>query len=153
MISAGNSLIQENGVPDPAYAIGEELAQLMESKYDTKYVGVGSSVVDDDEVASVEVAYKEIPLALDVMTYNWGFAYFPMSWSEYRVFYNARLRLIDTSTASIIAEGSCTTESEETDNPPTYDDLVGNRASGLMAELKKLSRDCAQQFSTKYLNM
>lgn len=153
MVSAGNSLIHENGIPDPAYAIGEELARSMEVKYGTKYVGVGNSVIDDDETSAVASAYKTVPLALDVKTLHWGFGYFPTSWSKYRVIYNSRLRLIDTSTGNVIVEGGCVSNPEETDDAPTYDELVGNGANRLIVEIKKMVQYCVQRFSSKYLGM
>jgi hypothetical protein len=154
MVSAGNSLIQENGISDPAYEIAEELARSMEAKYGTKYAGIGSNIISDDEVASVVAAYKTVPLALDVKTLRWDFIYFPTSWSKYRVHYYARLRLIDTSMSNVIAEGDCSSITpEKTDDAPTYDELVGNGAIRLVAELKKAARYCVQEFSSKYLGM
>ena len=151
--SAGNSLVRENGIPDPAYEIAEELARSMEAKYGTKYAGIGSSIISGDEASSVAAAYKTTPLALDVKTLNWGFVYFPTDWSKFRVRYSASLRLIDTITANVIAEGDCSSAPEKTDDSPTYDELVGNGASRLMAEIKKAARYCVQQFSSKYLGM
>lgn len=153
MVSAGNSLVQENGIPDPAYDIAEELARSMEAKYGTKHAEVGSSIISDDEPSSVAAAYKTIPLALDIKTFMWGFAYFPTSWDKYRILYSARLRLIDTSTANVIAEGYCSSVPEKTDGAPTYDELVGNGASRLTAEINKAARYCVQQFSSKSLGM
>jgi hypothetical protein len=152
-ISAGNSLVRENHIPDPAYEIAEEIAHSMEAKYGAKYAGIGSSVITDDEPSSVSTAYKAVPLALDVKTYNWGFTYFPMSWNTYRVVYHSRLRLIDTNTAVVMAEGGCSRVPEKTDDAPTYDQLIENGASRLKAEIEKAARFCAAQFSAKYLGM
>lgn len=149
MVIAGNSLVQKNSIPDPAYQIAEELARSMEMKYGIKYMGVGSNIISDEEVSSVAAAYKDTPLALDVKTLNWGFSIFPTSWNRYRVIYKARLRLIDTNDANVIVEGDCSIAPERKDDSPTYDELIVNDAIRLKVEIKKAARYCVQQFSSK----
>ena len=68
--------------------------------------------------------------------------------------YNAHLRLIDTSTASVIVEGACyRVIPETTDNAPTYDELTENDANRLKTEIMRAAKTCIQQFSSKYFNL
>src|SRR5207247_6174639 len=98
MISAGNELVKEHAIDDPAYAIAEELARSLAARYGIRSVGVGTGVVSDDDASSVAATYKTAPLALDVKTLQWGFMYFSSNWARYRVVYRARMRLDRKST-------------------------------------------------------
>jgi len=150
MISAGNELVKEHAVDDPAYAIAEELARSLAARYGIRSVGVGTGVVSDNDASSVAATYKTAPLALDVKTLHWGFMYFSSNWARYRVVYRARMRLISTTTADVIAEGGCASYPEKSDEAPTYDELLGNGASRLKAELAKAAQFCTREFLTKY---
>lgn len=150
---AGNSLIKQNGISDPAYGISDVLARSMETKYQVRYKGVGSAVVNSDEVSSIANAYKDTPLALDVKTTYWAFAPLPFDFGKYRVVYQARLRLVDTKNTKVIAEGTCSSVPEKTDVAPTYEQLVADGASRIKSELEKASQYCALDFSSKYLGM
>lgn len=153
MISAGNTVVQENQIPDPSYEIAEEIGRAMEAKYGVKYIGVGTSVIKDDNTASVTAAYGSTTLALDIRTYNWGFAYLPFNWDRYRVLYHARLRLIDTAADKVLAEGGCSRSSEQTSDTPNYDELVENGAIRLKNELKQAAKFCVQEFGGKFLGL
>lgn len=150
---AGNSLIQENSIPNPAYEIAEELAKSMQEKYGIQYIGIGRKIVSDDEISSIVTAYKAVPLALDVKTLGWSITYSPLHWTKYIVFYSALLRLIDTGSSAIVVEGGCDFKSAGTDDAPTYDELFMNHASRLKAELRKAARHCIQQLSSQYLGL
>ena len=149
-IKAGNSLSKENNIADPAYEIAEALAHMMHAEYGLMYKGVGESLVADDDVQDIANAYRGSPLAIDVKTTRWAVIPFS-SGRGYRVVYRARSRLIDTKNARIIAEGSCASIPQEPDDPPGYDELVGNGATRLKEELKKASQDCTRELATTYL--
>ena len=72
MISAGNELVKEHAIDDPAYAIAEELARSLAARYGIRSVGVGTGVVSDNDASSVAATYKTAPLALDVKTLQWA---------------------------------------------------------------------------------
>ena len=153
MTSAGNALVQEYQISDPAPAIAAEIARRMESRYGITYAGVGSVVVIEDDVSTVSASYKQVPLVLDVKTLNWGLLYFRVWSDRYRAFYVARIRVIDTGSSTVIAEGPCRSVPEQTDDSPTYDELVENSAARLKADLKKAIRFCIEEFSSRYLGM
>lgn len=151
-IEAGNLLIKENKISDPAYEIAESLARSMRTKYGLKYKGIGEHLIIDDEVSSIANVYKGAPLAMDVKTTYWAFVGFS-SGRGYRVVYHAYLRLIDTNDKKVIAAGTCSSLPEETDDVPSYDELVANGVNRLKLELKKASQYCAREFASTYLRM
>jgi|SRR5579863_844120 len=150
---AGNLLVRENNISDPAYQIAESLARSMETKYGLKYKGVGENIITDDEVRDIATAYKGTPLVIDVKTIYWAFAPVPFNFGKYRVVYHARLRIVDTKNVTVIAEGRCDSLPEKTDDAPTYEALIGDGANRLKSELEKESQYCIHEFSSKYLGI
>jgi hypothetical protein len=151
--SLGDSIVQEHDIQDSAYEIAEEIARLMASHYGIKYVGVTSSVIGEDDVSLISAEYKSFPLVLDLKTLNWGLLYFTPSSDRYRVFYLARLRLIDTSSKNVIAEGLCRSVLELTDDAPSYEELLESGAGRLKTEIDKAIRFCVAELSSKSLGM
>jgi hypothetical protein len=153
MIRSGNALVRENNIPDPAYEIAERIARAMETKYDITYAGISDAEITDDDVSKLAAFHKRTSFALDIRTINWGFLYYPLYWTRYRVIYAARMRLIDTNSAGVLAEGGCYSLRDKIDTAPTYEELLENGASRLKAEIEDAVIDCAQEFSTKHLGM
>jgi hypothetical protein len=153
MIRSGNALISENNIPDPAYEIAERIARAMETKYGITYAGIGKAEIRDDDVSKVAALYKTTSFVLDIRTLNWGFLYYPLYWTKYRLIYAARMRLIDTNSAGVLAEGGCYTLGDKIDSAPTYEELLENSASRLKSQIEDAVIDCAREFSTTYLGM
>ena len=151
--SAGDSIVQEHNIQDSAPEIAEEIARLMESNYGIKYVGITSSVISEDDVSLISAEYKSFPLVLVLKTLNWGLLYFNPLSDRYRLFYLARLRLIDTSSTSVIAEGLCRSVPELTDDAPSYEEMLENSAGRLKTEIDKAIRFCVSELSSKSLGM
>ena len=142
-----------SNIQDSAYEIAEEIARLMASHHGIKYVGITSSVISEDDVSLISAEYKSFPLVLDLKTLNWGLLYFSPSSDRYRVFYLARLRLIDTSSKNVIAEGLCRSVPELTDDAPSYEELLESGAGRLKTEIDKALRFCVAELSSKSLGM
>jgi hypothetical protein len=78
-----------------------------------------------------------------VKTTGWGYMQKPLTWSGYNVGYDARFRLIDTATKTVVAEDKCRWES---DDSPSGSELVDNRAEGLKTRLEAATAACTEQF-------
>lgn len=142
MIAEGNSIVKENAIPDPAIAIGEQLATRLAAARGV--VAVPSrAVAASDDVAALTVAYPGADYVLDVKTFNWSFVYYPSNWARYRVIYSARLRLIDSASKKVVAETLCSTTQGDDANPPSKDDLLNNQAALLKQYLAKGATTCA----------
>jgi hypothetical protein len=152
-VRTGRAMLNENHIPDPAYAIAEALGQAMQSKYGITFAGVGSAEIDSDDIAQLAASYKPAPLALDIKTLLWDSAWYPYVYDKYRMRYRARLRLIDTANAAILAEGDCLSVPDKPDTAPTYEELLENGAARLKKEIDEAVRFCVQEYSTKYLGM
>src|SRR5688572_25120486 len=150
MISTGNDLVKQHGIEDPAVYIGESLASALGSRYSIRRSPKGAPVLTD-EAADLAKAASGVDLALDVRTLGWAFAYYPTSWARYRVIYNARLRLVDTKTGKVLAEGLCARAPEQTTASPSYNELLANNAERLKQELRAAADYCVSEFKTKTL--
>lgn len=149
MISAGNTLVEENGVEDPAGYIAAQLSQRLSESLGVRSVDNGGTLADTAKAAELARLYRNADLLLDVQTVNWSFVYFPTDWNSYRVIYSAKLRLIDTRTGKLQAEGFCARVPEYSDAAPSRDALLADRAAGLKSELKVAADHCIGEFQAK----
>lgn len=151
-ISEGNKLVKEHGIEDPALYIGKSLAADLHGRYSTRLSLKGAPVASD-EVGDLVKNANGSALLLDVRTINWSFVYFPTSWGKYRVIYSARLRLVDAKSGKVLAEGSCARVPDQTDNAPSYDELIANSAARLKQELRTAADFCIGEFKSKVLSL
>lgn len=152
-ISAGNDLIEQHQIEDPAVYIGQSLTGALKQRYALDIANNNGAVLDVDEPSSIAERYPKSDLVLDVQTINWSFIYFPADWDNYRVIYTAKLRLIDTRSNKMIAEGFCKRIPEQDENSPSYDDLISDQAQGLKKELQLAADHCIEEFQTKVLKI
>lgn len=153
MVSAGNELVAQNAIEDPAEKIGAMLGATLRAKLDARPVAFRTRLASD-EVAEISKSPSGTDLVLDVRTIGWGFVYFPTSWSKYRVLYSARARLLDARKGHVLAESGCAMPvAEDADIAPTYDELLANGASRLKGELQRGADYCAGQFASKMFSL
>jgi hypothetical protein len=149
MVIAGNNLIKENSVEDPAVHISNELIKGFAETNAMTVVPTGSVIATTMKPAELAKQYPNADVLLDVQTVNWSFAYFPMDWNSYHVIYSAKVRVIDVKKSKLLAEGFCSRVPEKTDSAPSYDQLVQNGAAGLKKELAIAAEHCIKEFRSK----
>lgn len=135
MLVKGNSIVQGNNIEDPAEYIASELAGDLASAH----------------AMAVVPAESGADFLLDVRTVNWSFTYFPTDWNSYRVIYSAKLKLIDTRSRKVLAEGFCARIPEQTDSAPGYDELLADQAARLKQELTAGADHCIAELRAKVL--
>ena len=146
MESAGNDLVAEYNVDDPAESIVHALGNGLQTRFSTTLAPGRARLTRAEAVEAVGVA----DLVLDVRTLLWGFAYFPTSWAKYRVLYVAHARLIDGKKGTVLAEGGCAfPPSQDADAAPGYDELLADGGKRLKQELKTAADFCANEFASK----
>jgi hypothetical protein len=153
MVSAGNDIVQQNTIQDPAEHIGAALGGALAAKFAAR-ANAPRMQLSTDEVAEVAKNASGTDLVLDVRTINWGFVYFPTSWSKYRVMYSARTRLIDAKKGQVLAEAGCAAPvAENADAAPTYDEMLADGAARLKKELAQAADHCAGEFASKMFSL
>jgi hypothetical protein len=153
MIKAGNDIVEENDVQDPASYIGAELAKSLTESLGVQLVDNGGKLAASGKPGDLAKVYDNAHLLLDVQTVNWSFTYFPTDWNNYRVVYSAKLRLVDTRTGKLRAEGFCARVPEKSDGAPSRDQLLADNAALLKNELKVAADYCIGQFKTNVLGV
>jgi len=149
MINAGNKLVAEHNLQDPAVPIALGLARVLESHQGTRLVpsAIATTVVDAQQIAAA--GKGKAKFVLDVETTDWYAAYFPTGWGRYRINYWAAARLINVDTQSVIAQGGCRRTPEQTDKSPTYDELWADQAAVAKKELELIAQECVQMLATQ----
>ena len=151
MIHAGNELLHEDQIPDPSVAIAQDLQADLVRENGMKSVD-NSVSTDSTDVSKLAAQYQRANLLLDVYTTYWGFVYFPTNWAHYKVLYTARMRLIDTRSAKVLATGFCSRKPEgSASEAPTYSELLGDHGALLKKELAQAAATCAEQFGQNAL--
>lgn len=153
MIRAGNRIVADNGIEDPAMYIGKVLADQLSESHGIRIHDTTDEVTASESVSELSEQYQATDLLLDVRTVNWSFIYFPSDWNNYKVIYSVKLRLIDTQAREIMAEGFCIRNPEQTADAPSHDQLLAHRAARLKEELKIAANFCIDEFKTKVLRM
>lgn len=134
--SEGQKLIEENGVPDPAVLISEQLKTTLADKYNLTVVGTAPIIAEQSKIPNlIEIAKSRSDLLLDVRTTGWQMIYLPSKWNEYRIISFFWMRLIDVQSQRVIAEEFAKYIPDSSEIPLTYDYLTGNNAAGLKREL------------------
>ena len=152
MISAGNKIVAENAIEDPANAMGEQLRQALMEKDGLVSATGQESLATTTDTAKLATQYAYADYVLDVQTINWSFIYRPnLGTQHYRVIYSVKVRLIDTHKASLLAEGFCVRKDDNDPNPPTHDELLANHAEILKAKLKADASECVGELKQKIL--
>ncbi len=150
MISEGNKIVSSNQVDDPAALIASGVAKTLQDTFAVQ-VQAAPLATNSDDIAKLAELAKGAQLIVDVQTLNWSMAYFPTDWSHYRVMYTGKVRIIDTQSRQVLAEAGCSRVPEGNAGAPSYDEMTGNGAAKLKAELTQAVNECLQKVRSQTL--
>jgi len=150
-ISDGNQLVASQNIADPADAIAVGLIKVLENAHGVHVVTPPPTVSANEAPEIAANVHGAARFVVDAQTINWGFNYFPTDWSHYRVLYNAKVRLIDTETKSVVAEGFCKYVPASAANAPTYEELMANEVAWLKNELNAAVGECVNTLKAEML--
>jgi hypothetical protein len=153
MIADGNKIVKTNNIEDPALKISQELAVKLNAVSGMTVVANGNTTSKSDDVSALLSSYPKTDYLVDVKTFAWQYVYYPTDWSHYKVMYNARFRLIESSTKKVIAETLCRYVQKDDENRPTQDQLLENQAQLLKDQLGKAVSACVEVLSKDILGM
>lgn len=151
MISAGNDIVQKNGIADPAIAIRDALLADFAARQSLTTAPAGSTRIGamTTDVKKIISGSPKADLLVDAQTVTWSYAYFPTDWNSYRVIYSVKVRLIDTKAGKTIAEGFCQRFPEKTSDAPSREQLLANAAAGLKDQLNIHAGQCLTELQAK----
>lgn len=154
--SDATGLVQQDGLPDPALTVGDDLAQAVSRHYDAHYVGLESAYVPDAAApgaplgsgftTEVTTTYWEMK-AVSINPIHIGYGL-----HHYGVYYHAKFKLIDRRDGSILASGKCD-EAPPTWGAPTYDEALADGGKRLKDMMQAVGHQCALDIENDYLSI
>jgi hypothetical protein len=150
MISAGNKIVSDNNIDDPAPLISDPLRAALVGKYGLAATTGEGPVADSMDTKKLATQYANADYLLDVQTVNWSFVYRP-NLTHYRVIYSVKVRLIDTHAAKLLSEAFCVRKDDDDKSPPTHDELLANGAAILKTRLHDDALACGTEVTQKVL--
>ncbi len=151
-IAAGNKLVRETGIEDPAPSIGTAFAEDLTKAHGARFAGKSGAIAESDDVSEVVQLAKDSDYALDVATHGWSYIYDGFKFSDYFVGYSANMRLIDVGSAQVVASGRCAYDPKKAGKTAvSHDRLLENDAAYIKQELAAAAEVCVQQLSAAIL--
>lgn len=148
-VAAGNNMVGENDIVDPAMNIGRTLSQNLVDNYGLTPGGETDTAESDGVDNLVRLAGGN-DYALDVATNGWSYMYDGFSFGDYFVGYSSKLRLIDVRTAQVISSGLCVYDAKKAGKPPvSHETLLADNAAYVKQELAGATDHCIREFTTK----
>lgn len=145
---AGNALVKEEGIEDPALKISRSVAQVLKARYGVTVKGISRAYAESDDLQTITRLAAGQDYALDVATNGWSFIYDGFNFSDYLVGYSAKLRLIDVKAGKVLAEGLCIYDWKKAGKPTvSYEELMANDAAVIKKHLAESVDFCARYYS------
>lgn len=151
-VEAGEKLVAEDGIEDPAPRVARDLLQVARDQYGVVPAKLPPVRVDTTDVKQLAQAGSGADLVIDVQSLGESFNYFPTNWNHYWVHSALVVRIIDAKTGRALAGGHCQRDSRSDPNPPTKDELLANKAERLKAILSAQRDACRDELVTNVLH-
>jgi hypothetical protein len=142
--------VRSRGVNDPADAIASVLMRGLMMRFALQALE-GKIQARAMSVEELSREYHNSDLVLDVRTTEWGMS--PTSATQYAIFYEGSLRLIDTRRQTVLAEGSCKVRPDRQPDDPSYGALMWRDATILKEKLRNAIQHCIDDYRTRVLGL
>ncbi|MDB6077059.1 MAG: hypothetical protein JWO82_806 [Akkermansiaceae bacterium] len=152
--NAGERMVSDYRISDPTGLVTSRLSSALARSTGAKPVTPAHAVTAKGEGTPAEIAatYPSSDYILDLRTTGWGMGTQKMNFRRYYVGHGSKLRLIETKTGRVVAEGFHSFEAGD-EKEPGYEDLTGNGARFLKEELKNAGNDAEEYFKTEVLGI
>lgn len=150
--AAGDAVVREYKIEDPAILIKHRLAEDLRNLHgftDVRIVEPAQSKALT-QPATFQAVVPEGAIALDIRTRIWAVSYFPAQPNRYRVYYEAKARLLDPWNGKVLASAKAkiSEDYEDNDAAPTHEELLANDAALLKEKLERAAHRAAAELST-----
>lgn len=152
-VSAGNALVKQDNIPDPAPLVARDLLQIAEQQYGVVPASLPPAAVDTRDTAALAKAANGADLLFDVESLGQGINYFPTNWSHYWLMSGLILRVIDVHTGALVGQAVCRQSSQHQANPPSKDQLLANGGQVLKSMIAAQSDACRDLFAAQVLKV
>jgi hypothetical protein len=143
MQKAGQALIAEYSVADPAAGIRDRLAGAMESHFGLRATAAEAPATD--AIPDLKTKFGD-GAVLDTRTLGWQLIYYPSDWSHHYLVYAGRGRLLRLSDGKVLWEGKCFRKlPDEKGSRKTVDDYRANDGALLKQKVQEAADGCATE--------
>lgn len=147
MISAGNKLVDENHVQDPAEIVRTNLSASLRDAHGVTLLATDTAPTKATKPKDIAALHPEADYVLDVRSGGWMYAYYPTRWGSYWVGYSVQVQLVDTKTNRQVSNAACNANTRDNPNSPTQDQLHADGAKLLKDVTTSLGWVCVQLLS------
>jgi hypothetical protein len=153
MISAGNQIVKENEIADPADVLERELAAAVIKQYGLTLKAGASPVIKASKPKDIAATQSDVDYVLDLQSTEWMFAYIPTNWDHYWINYSAHVQLINRASGKALANGICYSDTQKHPMPPSKESMLANKAQLLKDVTASLGWHCAQVFGKEQFRL
>jgi len=147
MIVAGNKIVADNNIADPADVLEQELVPAVIKHYGMQLKEGPAPVIKASKPKDIAASQKDVDYILDVQSAGWMFAYYPTSWDTYWIGYTGHVQLIDRASGKQLADAFCNANTNKHPVSPTKDAMLANNAQLLKDVTHGLGWNCVQLLS------
>ena len=133
----GRAQVLKHQLPIPEETITKEVMKDLVSRCGAKALPSPAGTVTSEKPEAIAAQYRPADYVLDVRTIGWGGCYYPLTFTKTFISYTAKMRLIETKTGRVIAEGYQLYHGTDKEHAPNYDGIYANGAAFLRQETKK----------------
>jgi hypothetical protein len=153
MFSAGNKLVNDNHIVDPAEIVRTNLADALRDVDGMKLAATDTTATKAQRAGDIAKTHPEADYVLDVRSAGWNYAYFPTHWGLYWVGYSVQVQLVDVKSGRQVSNAACNASTHENPNPPTGEHLIGDGAKLLKDVTAGLGWMCVQLLAKDEFHM
>jgi hypothetical protein len=148
MIVAGNKIVEENEITDPADILEHELAPAMAKHFAMTLKQGSGLLVDGSKPKEIIAVQPDADYILDLQSNGWNFGYYPTDWNTYWIGYAVQASLLDRS-GKQLAKMVCYTDTQKHPKSPTKDDMLANKAQILKDVTASLAWKCLHRIAAQ----
>ena len=147
MIGAGEQIVKENLITEPAGVLSRDLARVVAER-------TGGAVAAEPTFATalkpeeIAAGAKGARYVVDVTTMGWGYQYQPFKWTAFNASYYARLQVVDGA-GKLLVKDTCVWPKKGQSETTSQDGLLADHARELKLRIMAGKLACRAQFLTK----
>ncbi len=127
MIVAGNKIVEENEIADPADLFESELAPAVAKHFSMTLKSGSGLLVNGNKPKEIVAVQPDADYVLDLQSNGWMFAYYPTDWNTYWIGYSVQASLFDKS-GKQLSKMVCYTDTNKHPKSPSKDAMLANKA-------------------------
>lgn len=143
MQRAGQAMVAEYSVPDPALTLRERLAAAVSEQFGLRVTPETAPV--DDAVPALRARFGS-GAVLDTRTLGWQLVYYPSDWRHHHVSYVGRARLVRLSDNKVLWQKGCFIKLQDPKGSRrTVDEYRASNGELLKQKVQEAANRCADE--------